>query len=32
MLLVAAGDDRTEYRFEPPQVDIEIPAERFTRP
>jgi hypothetical protein len=32
MLLVAAGDDRTEYRFDPPQVDIEIPLERFTGP
>jgi Outer membrane lipoprotein carrier protein LolA len=32
MLLVAAGDDRTEYRFAEPQIDLSIPAERFTKP
>ncbi len=32
MLLVAAGDDRTEYRFAEPQVDITIPPERFSQP
>ena len=32
MLLVAAGDDRTEYRFAEPQVNITIPVERFSQP
>lgn len=32
MLMVAAGDDRTEYRYDPPQLRIELPAERFTKP
>ena len=32
MLLVAAGDDRTEYRFAEPQVNITIPVERFIQP
>jgi hypothetical protein len=32
MLLVAADDDRTEYRFAEPQIDITIPAERFNHP
>ncbi len=32
MLMVATGDDRTEYRYDPPQVDVEIPAERFVKP
>jgi hypothetical protein len=32
MLLVAAGDDRTEYRFAEPLVDLAIPVERFSQP
>ena len=32
MLLIAAGDDRTEYRFAAPQLGVEIPASRFDRP
>jgi hypothetical protein len=32
MLLVAAGDDRTEYRFEPPVLGQDLPAARFTAP
>ena len=32
ILLVANGDDRTEYRFAPPQAGAEIPAARFERP
>jgi hypothetical protein len=32
MTLIAAGDDRTEYRFEPPQLGIELPAARFEKP
>lgn len=32
MLLIAAGDDRTEYRFDPPQLGVELPAARFERP
>jgi hypothetical protein len=32
MLMVANGDDRTEYRYEPPEVDVEIPAARFSGP
>ncbi len=32
MLMVATGDDRTEYRYDPPQVDVEIAAERFSKP
>ncbi|HEX3134799.1 MAG TPA: outer membrane lipoprotein carrier protein LolA [Planctomycetota bacterium] len=32
MTLVAAGDDRTEYRFEAPQLGIELPAARFEKP
>ena len=32
ILLVASGDDRTEYRFAPPQAGAEIPAARFERP
>jgi hypothetical protein len=32
MLLVANGDDRTEYRFAPPEVDVEIAAARFSGP
>jgi hypothetical protein len=32
MLMVAAGDDRTEYRYDPPQIDVDIPASRFTGP
>lgn len=32
MLLVAAGDDRTEYRFDVPQVDLDLPGARFEKP
>ena len=32
MLLIAAGDDRTEYRFDPPQLGVDLPAARFDRP
>jgi|GEM_PF-3465806 hypothetical protein len=32
MLMIANGDDRTEYRFERPEVDIEIPSARFSKP
>jgi hypothetical protein len=32
MELVAAGDDRTEYRFDEPQVGIELPMTRFEKP
>jgi hypothetical protein len=32
MLMVAAGDDRTEYRYDPPQLGVELPVERFTKP
>lgn len=32
MELVAAGDDRTEYRFDPPLVGIELPTTRFEKP
>jgi hypothetical protein len=32
ILLVAAGDDRTEYRFEAPQAGIAIAEERFLKP
>ena len=32
MLLIAAGDDRTEYRFDPPQLGVDLPAARFERP
>ena len=32
MTLVAAGDDRTEYRFAPPQLGIDLPAARFIQP
>jgi hypothetical protein len=32
MLMVANGDDRTEYRYEPPEVDVDIPAARFSGP
>jgi hypothetical protein len=32
MELVAAGDDRTEYRFDPPQVGLDLPAARFEKP
>lgn len=32
MLMVTAGDDRTEYRYDPPQLKIELPIERFTKP
>lgn len=32
MLLIAAGDDRTEYRFDPPQVGIGLPVTRFEKP
>lgn len=32
MELVAAGDDRTEYRFDVPQIGIELPATRFEKP
>lgn len=32
MQLVAAGDDRTEYRFDQPQVGIELPTTRFEKP
>jgi hypothetical protein len=32
ILLIAAGDDRTEYRFEPPQAGVAISDERFLKP
>jgi hypothetical protein len=32
MELIAAGDDRTEYRFDPPKVGIPLPATRFEQP
>lgn len=32
MELVAAGDDRTEYHFDVPQIGIELPAARFEKP
>jgi hypothetical protein len=32
MELVAAGDDRTEYRFDVPQVGLDLPAARFEKP
>ncbi len=32
MLMVTAGDDRTEYRYDPPQLSVELPIERFTKP
>ena len=32
MELVAAGDDRTEFRFDVPQVGIELPTTRFEKP
>jgi hypothetical protein len=32
MLMVASGDDRTEYRYEPPEVDVEIAPARFSGP
>jgi hypothetical protein len=32
MILVAAGDDRTEYRFDQPQPGVELPAARFEKP
>lgn len=32
MVMIAAGDDRTEYRYDPPQLGVELPAERFTKP
>jgi len=32
MELVAAGNDRTEYRFDVPQVGLDLPAARFEKP
>ncbi len=32
MTLIAAGDDRTEYRFSPPELGVELPAARFNGP
>ncbi len=32
MTLIAAGDDRTEYRYDPPQLAIDLPAVRFEKP
>lgn len=32
MVMITAGDDRTEYRYDPPQLSVELPAERFTKP
>lgn len=32
MLMVAAGDDRTEYRYDAPQLSVDLPVERFTKP
>lgn len=32
MLLIAADDDITEYKFAEPQLGVEIPLERFTNP
>ena len=32
MVLVAAGDDRTEYHFEVPQLGLDLPAARFEKP
>jgi hypothetical protein len=32
MLLIAAGDDRTEYRFDVPQAGIELATTRFEKP
>ena len=32
MELVATGDDRTEYRFDQPQVGADLPAARFEKP
>ena len=32
MLMVAAGDDRTEYRYDVPEIDVDIPAARFSGP
>ncbi len=32
MLMVANGDDRTEYRYDPPEIDVDIPAARFSGP
>jgi hypothetical protein len=32
MELIAAGDDRTEYRFDLPQIGIDLPAIRFEKP
>jgi hypothetical protein len=32
MLMIASGDDRTEYRYDVPEVDVDIPDSRFTKP
>ena len=32
MELIAAGDDRTDFRFDVPQVGLDLPAARFDKP
>lgn len=32
MLMITAGDDRTDYRYDPPQLAVDLPVERFTKP